>query len=183
MYEEEKFLIILFFKKFIYIMLYIYMYTCFTCICLIHIMGYREVFMSGIFLDNKGCDFFFINFQFYKNSKLVGGWWVGFFFLPQTLWAFLILILVYYCPYFSLYVGRDPLSCQSVLSGAGSPLLWPPGEMLWSISPFSHLPYSPFPLIQAYPILNNQKMILRLFFCLYIQFSLQTLSPLSLTNF
>lgn len=89
------------------------MYTCFTCICLIHIMGYREVFMSGIFLDNKGCDFFFINFQFYKNSKLVGGWWVGFFFLPQTLWAFLILILVYYCPYFSLYVGRDPLSCQS----------------------------------------------------------------------
>lgn len=98
----------------------------------------------------------------------------GNFFLPQTMLAFFILILVYYCLYFLLYVRRDPLSCQSALSGAGSPLL-ASLKILWSMAPFSYLSYSPFPLIHAYPVLNNQKMILKLFFSLYNRFSFQSL--------
>ena len=66
-------------------------------------MCYKEVFMSGIFL-NKGCNFFFINFLFYKNSKLVGGrWWVGFFSstnfvgLPYTYFGLLLSIFFIIC--------------------------------------------------------------------------------------
>lgn len=98
------------------------MYTCFTCICLIHIMGYREVFMSGIFLDNKGCDFFFINFQFYKNSKLVGGWWVGFFFFHKLcgpslyLFWFTIVHIFHYMLGETLYLANQIQRISSPLT-------------------------------------------------------------------
>lgn len=138
--------------------------------------------MPSMILSKKGHDFYFINSLLTQNlfCGMVGG---IFFFFAQTSLAFLTLILVYYCLYFKLYVRRDPLSCQSALSGFGSHLLSPLGEFLLVNFPFILSSFSPFPLMQAFWILNKQELILKFSFCLYTQFSLQTLSLLSLAYF
>lgn len=131
---------------------------------------YRELFMSSMILSKEGHDFYFIHFLLIQN--LFCRWWVGCFisFFPQTLLTFPTLTLVYYCLYFKLYVRRNPLSCQSALSGFGSHLFSPLWEFLLVNFPFILSSYSPFPLMPAFSILNKYEIILKFSFCLYTIF-------------
>lgn len=132
-------------------------------------------------LSNRDHDFYFVDFLLIQN------WFCGMmcvmfnFSLLQTFLAFLILILAYYCLYLELHVGVDPLSRQSALSGSGSHLFSPPWEILFVNFPFSLSSYPPFPLMQAYPIVNNQEMTLKFFFACIPSF-LCRLFLLFLTN-
>lgn len=161
-------------------MCYIYVYIIYMWGDIhIYIKYYREVFMFRMGISNKGHDFYVLNFPLIQN------WFCGamsgllYFFLPQTLLAFLVLILVHYRLYFEFCVGRDTLSCQSALSASGSHLL-SPWEFLLVNFPFFLSSYSLSSLMWAFSILNSQEMILKFSFCLYTQFSSQTLS---LTHF